>query len=100
MVNSKQKELSILERMYSTGADNNPSNLSKGLNTTKNKKADTRKAIYKNTFEVRDFIKEKTFTNMLLPAIFDAIGNNIIKIGIAVSTILLSIGYLIQKIRG
>jgi len=81
-VNSKEKELSTLWRMYSSGKDTSPNNLNNGLTNKKKTNKAKKKVIYKSSFEIKDLFIEKVYTNMLLPAMFDAIGNNIIKIGV------------------
>ncbi len=99
-MNSKEKELSALWRMYSNGKENNPNSLNNGFTTKKKTSEANKKLIYKSSFEIKDLFMDKVYTNMLLPAILDVIGNNIIKIGVAISAIIASIGYLIDKIKG
>lgn len=99
-MNSKEKELSTLWIMYNNGKDSSPTNLNKGFNSKKKTREARKKPIYKSSFEIKDLFIDKVYTNMLIPAIFDAIGNNIIKIAAAIGLIIATIGYLIEKIKG
>ena len=99
-MNSKEKELSTLWRMYSSGKDSNPRSLNNGFSTKKKTSEAKKKLIYKSSFEIKNLFMDKVYTNMLIPAMFDAIGNNIIKIAAAIALIISSIGYLIEKIKG
>ena len=100
MENLNLKDLSSLERMYANSADNNPTNLNNGFNSKKNINETTTKPVYKSSFSIKSLITDTTYTNMNIPAIVDAVGNNIVKVGTAISAIIASIGYLIDKIKG
>jgi len=95
MEKEKLNDLSILERMDTTKAVR----YSKGFKNKK-KTADSKTSKkYINSFEIKGFIEERTSTNMLVPALLDAIGNSFVKIGIGISSLIASIGYLIEKIK-
>ena len=96
----KEKDLSTLEIMYSKGTDIKDNSFNAGLTKRKNTKQEKTKPIYKTNFEINSFIKERVYTNMTLPAILDVIGNSFVKIGIGIASIIASIGYLIEKLRG
>lgn len=100
MENLNEKDLSSLERMYAKSNDDNPTNLNRGLNTTKNTKETTNNIVYENRFLIHKLMSDITYTNMLIPAICDSIGNNIVKIGTAIAVVIASIGYLIDKLKG
>lgn len=100
MENLNLKDLSSLERMYANSTDNNPTNLNNGFNSKKNINETITKPVYKSNFSIKSLITDTTYTNMNIPAIVDAVGNNIVKVGTAISAIIASIGYLIDKIKG
>jgi hypothetical protein len=98
-VNSNEKLLSNLEMTRSSGTESSPRNLRDGL-TIRKKRTEARKnRIYESSFEIPSFIRERTFTSMLLPAIVDSIGNHFIKVGIGIAIIISAFGYLIEKIK-
>ncbi len=96
MENSNLKDLSNLEIMYNKSIENRPKSLKAGLTNKKNKR---QAGIYRNSFTIKNFIEEKTFTNLTLPAVIDAIGNNFIKIGVGISAVISAIGYTIEKLK-
>ncbi|NPA52690.1 MAG: hypothetical protein GXO22_07325 [Aquificae bacterium] len=95
MEKEKLNDLSILERMDTTRAVK----YSKGFKNKKKRAESKINKKYVNSFEIKGFIEEKTSTNMLIPALLDAIGNSFVKIGIGVSSLIASIGYFIEKIK-
>ena len=99
MENLNLKDLSSLERMYANSKDSNPTNLNNGFNSKKNINETITKPIYKSSFSIKSFITDKTYTNMVIPAIVDAFGNYIVKAGTVIATIIASIGYLIDKLK-
>ncbi|WP_457642646.1 hypothetical protein [Persephonella sp.] len=95
MEKEKLNDLSILERMNAT----KPVRYKSGFKNRKNSKDKTASKKYINSFEIKGFIEERTTTNMVVPALIDALGNSFVKIGIGLSSLVASIGYLIEKIK-
>ena len=98
-MNSKEKLSSNLEITRRNGTDSRAINLNSGLSTTKNAMEAHANKVYESSFEITSLIRERTFTTMVFPAVFDSIGNNLIKIGIGIASIISAIGYLIEKIK-
>ena len=98
-MNSKEKLSSNLEITKRNGMESKATNLSNGFSITKNAIEANANKVYESNFEIPSLIRERTFTTMLFPAVFDSIGNNLIKIGIGIASIISAIGYLIEKIK-
>jgi len=101
MENSKftNPSLEDLEIMYNKSKEITPNNLNNGFTKKKNREEANKSKIYKSKFKINSLMEDSLFTNMTTPAIFDAIGNNFIKIGVALSAIITAIGYVIEKIK-